>query len=241
MEQFAKQCTANLRIWETRSSELIATALVTPLKEPHPPVSPSRLPENFFNAFPMTIPTHLVTPEEQAEAFGTWHHAEASSSSGASSEHSYPRSETQSINLQTISQLPSASASPLLPPPESPESCLLSPREPSVPSYQRPSSAGSSSSIASDATTSIRAAYHAGVRKKRSMNRNSWNMSTRVSSPPPPSPQVPKVGFMNFVIKDSSMHHSTLSESTDLNSPIAIAHSAPSPTSSTTSIGGGGL
>lgn len=198
MEPFARQCTSNLRMWETRSAELLVTA--APIPPPTAPVSPSRLPEDFFTAFPMTIPTHLVTRKEQAEAFGTYHPFEGSGSSSDSSsyDYSYPRSETQ--NLQTTSST-HPSSSPLISPLES---VGPSPREQYIPHHQRPSSAGSSSSFASEATTTtIRAAYHAGVRKKTSINRSSWNANPWVSAPPPPSPQVSKLGFVNFVAKDS--------------------------------------
>ena len=197
MEPFAMQCTSNLKTWEARSSELATTTPAAPPEAPNHSISPSRLPNNFFTAFPMTIPTHLVTPEEQAEAFGAWHPIEGSSSSSdVSSEHS-PRLDTQFTNSQTTAQLPSIYAtytpiSPLLSPVESVGSSLLSPRDQSFSSYyQRPSSAESGSSVASDATTAIRAAYHASIRKKRSMNRNSWNASLTGSASSPP-PQVPK-------------------------------------------------
>jgi hypothetical protein len=238
MEPFATQCTSNLKTWEARSSELAATTPAAPPEAPNHPVSPSRLPNNFFTAFPMTIPTHLVTPEEQAEAFGAWHPIEGSSSSSdVSSEHS-PRLDTQFTN----SQLPSIYStytpmSPTLSPVESVGSSLLSPRDQSFPShYQRPSSAGSSSSVASDATTAIRAAYQSSIRKKRSMNRNSWNASLAGSASSPP-PQVPKVSLANLVTKGPNVHDTTSPVSPTLST---IAHPAATPSTSPTTSDAGG-
>lgn len=245
MEPFAQQCTSNLRTWETRSADLTSADPAAPREAPNRPLSPSRLPDNFFTAFPMTIPAHLVTPEEQAEALGTWHSADGSSSSSdASSEHSFPLSETQSVNPQSP-QLPSMHSaytptSPFHSPFESVGSFLLSPRDQSVHSNhrQRPSSAGSSSSIASDATTAIRAAYHVSVRKKRSMNRSSWNASPCNSTPPSVPPPVPKVGLVKLVIRDPDVHESIPAVSTSSNSPTTIAHHAMPSTSSTISTTG---
>ncbi|KIM91611.1 hypothetical protein PILCRDRAFT_810896 [Piloderma croceum F 1598] len=242
MEPFAEQCTSNLRTWETRAAELIAAAPAAARETPSRSVSPSRLPENFFTAFPMTIPTHFLTPEEQAEAFGTWHPTECSSaSSDASSEHSYPLSETQSVNFPSTSQFPSIHSayiptSPLYSPSESVGSSLLSPREQSgLSHHQRPSSAGSSSGVASEATTAIRAAYHASVRKKRSMNRNSWNACNQTPpSSPPPVP--PKFGLVKLV-RDSDMHESAPACSTGTNGLSTLAHTTPSISSTVSTAG----
>lgn len=241
MEPFAEQCTSNLRTWETRAAELIAAAPAVARESPSRSVSPSRLPENFFTAFPMTIPTHFLTPEEQAEAFGTWHPTECSSaSSDASSEHSYPFSETQSVNSQSTSQFPSIHSaytptSPLYSPSESVGSSLLSPREQPTPSHhKRPSSAGSSSGVANEATTAIRAAYHASVRKKKSMNRNSWNANPAPPSSPPPVPS--KVGLVKLV-RDSDVHESAPAGSTGTNGFSTLAHTTPSISSTVSTAG----
>lgn len=196
MDQFAQQCTSNLKTWETRSTELRAAAPADAPDSPTHPMSPSRLPEDFFGAFPLTLPTHLFTPEEQAEAPASWFPIEASSSSSeASSEYSHPYSEALPVQSPIIQhRAPSISttftaASPLQSPSESIGSFLLSPRSDISISYQhhRPSSAGSTSSFGtSDARTSMQAAYQASVRKKRSLNRNSWNVSRMGSGPPPP-------------------------------------------------------
>lgn len=190
MERFAQQCTHNLKTWEARSSELLMVSPDT-LPEAPDPMSQSRLPEDFSNAFPMTLPNHLVTSDEQADTFLAWQPTEVfSSSPDTSSEYSYPHFEIHSIGSHATSQLPSPFISPsLIPSPcGSFGSCLLSPRSEHSTSYPycRPSSVGSSTSIASNATIAIRAAYHASVRKKGGLNRNSWNMSPLGSTPPPP-------------------------------------------------------
>lgn len=219
MTKFAEQCTQNLKTWDTRSKELRATTSGT-MVPPEPPQSevpfPSSqsIPEVFLNAFPLTLPVHWVGPP-----------AEDTMSTLPDSESLNPLPTHAPTPTPPYTHLPSIStlfslSSPLISPAESVGSCLLSPRldTPSTlhshPSHPyRPSSAGSTNS-SSDATNAMRAAYHASVRKKRSIqNRNSWNASPIGSgsfySPPPPLPTTPVQGFSptatldDLLVKDS--------------------------------------
>lgn len=236
LERFAQQCTRNLQTWEARSSELLAASPTISLETSDRPTSPSRLPEDFSSAFPMTLPAHLTMPGEQIDAFLAWHPVDiSSSSSDDSSEHSHPHSEIHTINSHT-SPLPSPlrSPSPILSPCESVGSCLLSPRSENSISfaYCRPSNVRSST--ITGASNAIRAAYHASVRKKKSLNRNSWNMSPLELALPPPSPSLPQSHF----VSGSDQHGKDSNTSTAPMSIISTFTIMPTihSTSSTTSI-----
>lgn len=110
---------------------------------------------------------------------------------------------------RALSPIPSASpicitgSSALPSPADSVESSLLTPRSEQFLAYshQRPSSAasGNSSNGTNDANAAIRAAYHAGPRKKKSLNRNSWHplgFTAPVPAAPPIPPQLQDLGVI---------------------------------------------
>lgn len=154
--------------------------------------------EDFFTAFPMALPTRLVAPDVLAEPSSVWHRPEMSSSSSLSSETSYAQSDanprTLSYNLPI--SVSCAPGSPGLPSPcDSVGSSILSPRSDQffASTPQRPPSASGNTTGTSDASNAIRAAYHASVRKKKSLNRNSWNPMSYTDTGPSPSPMSPRL------------------------------------------------
>ncbi|KAF7971489.1 hypothetical protein HWV62_20946 [Athelia sp. TMB] len=201
LERFANQCTYNLQTWGTRAAEITAASDGGLPDVPNALLIQPGLPEDFFTAFPMALPFHLVAPDLPAEPSRWGHRPDPSSSSSICSEISHSQSDTLSPNLSTTALY--APGSPALPSPsDSIGSSLFSLRSEQFLSGtpQRPPSASSCNTNGnSDVSTSIRAAYQAqaSMRKKRSINnRNSWNpMSYRDPiSNPPNSPRLQDTG-----------------------------------------------
>ena len=189
MKKFAEQCTQNLETWDTRSKELRATTSAPPETPQPETICPSSLPKVFLSAFPLALPVHCVgTPTEDTRT----------TLSDSESTPTPPHTTPPSISAFSSSTLTS--------PTESVGSYVFSPRSdtPSTPSthpYQL--SSASSATSSSDATNAMRAAYHASVRKKRSIqNRNSWNASPIAFYSPPP-PLAPRPVHPTVVLNDS--------------------------------------
>ncbi|KAH9917671.1 HD-domain/PDEase-like protein [Epithele typhae] len=193
MEQFAGLTRDNLVLWQQVIDEFESAAEVSPKSPDTPMAWPSQTPDDFRTVFQPALPESFRM-EEPCTPFD--HHSFRDPSlrpntSPSSSEHS---------NYESCeSSLPSPTFSPVLNP-ESPALGshpphleLVSPsppptqsRAPSVLSMVASMSESASSSLSSDATASIRAAYKAGVRKKKSFHRTSWNPPpTSMSSTPP--------------------------------------------------------
>lgn len=155
MQQFADQCTSNLAVWEARRVELTSTKEVSP--PPPKTAAPARSPADFLTSFPLTLPTCVLICHDQQSA-GEWHTYSPSSPSSSSSSDAIPD------NLLTDQLSPPASPSPSI----GSASFVLAPRSSS-------SSLRTNCTTTSEAAVAMRAAYEAGVRKKRSFyNRLSW-------------------------------------------------------------------
>ena len=170
MRAYAQQCASNLELWEARFAELSAKSEVDHVA---PAVALIRRPEDFATAFPLTLPSRCLTPHDD-QAPVTWHRV-YTSSDGSSSCSDGSSESGNTMERPCIAapysplSVPASPAESLPPYPFSPR-CDFPPRRP-------PSSAGSTSSSSNVATTAIRAAYDARVRKKKSFYRTSWNSS----------------------------------------------------------------
>ncbi|KAH9946868.1 HD-domain/PDEase-like protein [Amylocystis lapponica] len=189
MEVFAQQCRDNLAMWVDRSIELSASA-EPPATTPDVPSPCPTIIEGFLSAFPPTLPDSFRASEDQQSVNSvTSGYYSPTFSSGSSSSH-YESCES-SPPSPTVPSIPEALA-PLSPPLD-----IVMPvhsRSPSIAS----TTAWSVQTNASDATAAIRAAYKAGMRKKKSFHRSSWNPSppsvlpsslfSRTTTPSPLSP-----------------------------------------------------
>lgn len=171
MECFARQCATNLAMWEVHQ-ELQSSPSAEQFPYSSVVVPSPRPPEDYLSSFPLTLPSFVLTPEE-SHVSEDWHsmYPHSDSSSDVSSD--------LHVDHPVTFQSPSLPASPV----------------PSVGSYFSLAPRSSSSSLASsanDATQTMRAAYSASVRKKKSFHhRRSWNASANsgpspvISMPPP--------------------------------------------------------
>ncbi|KAF9467800.1 hypothetical protein BDZ94DRAFT_1155311 [Collybia nuda] len=164
MKTYADTCAANLNSWSTRCTELQAQKIEIP-----PPITHPRHPDDYMSAFPLTLPPSHRTPQTDDHTL-IWPAAIYSQSPGSSSgsSESNPCSPTESVSSFIFS----------------PVSDTSNPRP--------PSSAGSSGSGAShlngsllvpDGHAAIRAAGQLGIRKQKSMNRNSWSPYSTAGQP----------------------------------------------------------
>lgn len=157
MQLFADQCTSNLVVWETRRDELTSTKEVTSPPSPKT-AAPARLPADFLTSFPLTLPTFVLSYQDDQQPAGEWHSYSPSSPISSSSSDAIP----DNVPVDQLS--PPASPSPSV----GSTSFVLAPRSSS-------SSLRTSSTTTSEAAVAMRAAYEAGIRKKRSFyNRLSW-------------------------------------------------------------------
>ncbi|KAI0066906.1 HD-domain/PDEase-like protein [Artomyces pyxidatus] len=183
--EYAAQCNENLELWRLRARALSSStsppadapldSILLGRENPH---VPSQLPEDFLNAFPMTLPTSLLLSAEQCDRpswppFCQAHSTAPSSCDSASSCASSP------VLPSTIPPLSTASSSPSLSPSE-----ISSDAPPS----RAISIAGSIVNLgtgnnANSGTAAIRAAYKASIRKKTSFHRNSWSPGSRAAPP----------------------------------------------------------
>ncbi|KAF8556827.1 HD-domain/PDEase-like protein [Imleria badia] len=155
MQQFAGQCTSNLAMWEARDVELTSTKEV-PLPSPKS-AAPARSPADFLTSFPLALPTFVLSYQDDQQPAGEWHSYSPSSPISSSSSDAIPD------NVLADQLSPPASPSPSV----GSTSFVLAPRS--------SSSSLRASSTTSGAAAAMRAAYEAGVRKKRSFyNRLSW-------------------------------------------------------------------
>ncbi|KAG9309586.1 hypothetical protein JVU11DRAFT_10567 [Chiua virens] len=157
MQKFADQCTSNLAMWEARRLKLTSTKEVTP---PSPKTAtPVRSPEDFLTSFPLTLPTFVLSYQEEQHPAGEWHTYSPSSPSSSSSSDPIPDPPFADQLSPPASPAPSAGSA----------SFILGPRSSSS-SFRT-----MSTSSRSEAAAAMRAAYSAGVRKKRSFcSRYSW-------------------------------------------------------------------
>jgi hypothetical protein len=196
LRRYSRQCAINLKLWEHRSQ--VATDPELSPKSIPPPTSAPKTPDDFLDAFPLTLPISLfVAPEEGPP---TWTPSflpppTPSSSSDASSEL------TQSPDPRHIDPAYLASFPPSQPisPCDSTSSLLLaSPKSEFGPHHRRcPSGSGSTCST-NDATAALRVAWQASVRKKKSFHRSSWSASAGPDQMAPSPPPSSKLG-MSFV------------------------------------------
>jgi len=185
MQQFADQCTANLVSWQTEEAALIGSsdrAAIRPSRFPFPSPRP---PQDFLGSFPLTLPTFaLDQPDEPQPALlppssPSYLSSSSSSVDGHSDEHradlSPPDSPAPSVGSGLFVLTSNRSSSSLRT-----MSCLDK----------------------NDATVAMRAAYQAGVRKKRSFyNRYSWtsDLNPNASSPNLAIPKAPAALASNAV------------------------------------------
>lgn len=162
MQQFAKWCQENLDIWQRRKEEITKMNSVhtkTIVGDTTPLLSHTT--ENFISAFPLTLPSILLSEEHHSDADIL--SADSRSSSSASDKPpsmrnvssppaSYPVSPSESITLSTLT--------------------IVSRPDTSM-SHSAQSNKSAISTI-SDSSTAIRAAYKASVRKKKSFHRTSY-------------------------------------------------------------------
>ena len=157
MQPFAEQCVSNLRRWSKRLKQLESSKQVS---DEHFASTP-RHPDEFITAFPLTLPSsHRIVQAEEPRLIWPLASSRQSGESSSGSD-SHPCSPSPSVSSFTS------------------ESFSLHP----------PSSTGSWTSCqplqpssVSDGHAAIRAAGKLGIRKQRSMNRNSWSPSALVVS-----------------------------------------------------------
>lgn len=167
MTIFAKQCNSNLSQWLTRRERLENTTEADYIS---PAATSPRNPEDFMSAFPLTLPPSHRSPTEDPILVWPTLPSHYSDSSCGSSE-SNPCSPSDSVSSFLFSPT-SDSSHPSAPP--------LSASSVSSNSHINGHTAGLLNGHAA-----IRAAGKIGVRKQRSMNRNSWSpFSTSVQPRP---------------------------------------------------------
>jgi hypothetical protein len=169
-------------MWEARQ-ETMSSPSAEQVPCPHVVVPSPRPPEDYLCSFPLTLPPFVLTPDEP-RASDEWHsvYPPSDSSSDVSSD--------VHVEHPVVLQSTSPPASPV----------------PSVGSSYSLAPCSSSSSLASntnDAAQTMRAAYSASVRKKRSFyHRRSWNASASsgsspvISIPPPLLATIPKAALL---------------------------------------------
>lgn len=136
-------------MWEARCLELTSTKEVPP---PLPKTAaPARSPADFLTSFPLTLPTFALSYQDDQHPAGEWHTYSPSSPSSSSSSEAMPDNLLGDPSSPLISPSPSMGSA----------SFVLAPRSPS-------SSLFTNSTTTSEAAAAMRAAYEAGVRKKRS-------------------------------------------------------------------------
>lgn len=157
MQQFADQCTSNLAMWEARCLELTSMKDVSP---PSPKtVAPARSPADFLTSFPLALPTFVLSYQDDQHPAGDWHAYPPSSPSSSSSSEPIPDNLLGDPSSPPISPSPSIGSA----------SFVLASR------FSSPSLCTNSTTTTKEAAVAMRAAYEAGVRKKRSFyNRYSW-------------------------------------------------------------------
>ncbi|KAH7925466.1 HD-domain/PDEase-like protein [Leucogyrophana mollusca] len=175
MTPFAEQCRENLNMWITRSTELTPCGPLHDSCSTDHPILSLRPPEGFLTAFPLALPTFILSSLDEQSASVDWKStyaaSEHSSSSSDVSSESHPL-DTRIIASDSISSL--AFPSPPVSPSASVQSFVLAPRSQRSASSLR----YTSTSSANEAAVAMRAAYQASVRKKKSFHhRYSWNAS----------------------------------------------------------------
>jgi len=154
MQPFAEQCVSNLRRWNKRLKQLESSKQDS---AGHCASTP-RHPDEFITAFPLTLPSsHRIVHAEEPRLI--WPLASSGQSGESSSgSDSHPCSPSPSVSSFTSDSFP-------LHPPSSAGSWTSCATQPPQPSH------------VSDGHAAIRAAGKLGIRKQKSMNRNSWSPS----------------------------------------------------------------
>ncbi|KAG5335547.1 hypothetical protein C0989_001037 [Termitomyces sp. Mn162] len=220
------QCATNLRTWKKRIESLKTNQNERDNQSSTTP----RHPDDFMTAFPLTLPpAHRTLHLEDQESTPPWSspcvpYSRSSESSSTTSEsglcspsgsvtsffspafdsssnHSHSRphshsisisnSNSNSLNSHPHSNPQSHSNHHPRPPSSIGGSSILSPLPP-------PASPWSS---ASEGHAAIRAAGKLGIRKQRSLNRNSWSPSACSGCPPPPPPPPPPPTATSTVVR----------------------------------------
>lgn len=166
LKRYSRQCATNLKIWQERIKLGAETQMQS---DGAAPPNASQTPSDFLNAFPLTLPPSLIVGGEE----WTFLVAPSCSSSDASSVL------TRSPDVRTV-EPGSQPTSPC----ELAPSLLLPPSPQSDVGSMHNARPGSS--CGNDTTTALRTAYQASARKKRSLNRNSWNVSPIAAGPESP-------------------------------------------------------
>lgn len=163
MKMFADQCASNLSQWSARC-EGLKNATQTDYSSPLP-TSP-RHPDDFMSAFPLTLPpSHRSSNEDPGLVWPTIP-SQSSDSSCASSE-SNPCSPSDSDSSFLFSSTSdSSNSNPSAPPLSASSSCT-----------------NNHVNGPPNGHAAIRAAGKLGIRKQRSMNRNSWSPFSTSSTP----------------------------------------------------------
>lgn len=204
MHVYAQQCASNLTLWEARCIELedaaekFKDAVIKP-ELPSTPTSP-RQPDDFLTAFPLTLPLSHRTPQHE-DITPTWSHSSPrSSGSSCGSSESGPCSPCESVGSFLISPNSDTSASNLHPP---------------------------SSSNTNNGNADIRAAGKAGMRKLKSLNRNSWSAS---STSPHSNASYPRstVALLVSTATSSVLTPTKTATDTIMVSPIKLERGSPS-------------
>ena len=164
---FADQCTANLSQWQARCKELENS---TQVDCGSPRTTSLRHPNDFMSAFPLTLPpSHRSLSEDPILVYPT---VSLYSQSSDSSSESNPCSPSDSVSSFLFSPTSDSSSSNFSAPPLSASSISSKGH---VNEHIGPP----------NGHAAIRAAGKLGVRKQRSINRNSWSpFSTSTQSRP---------------------------------------------------------
>lgn len=210
MKPFADQCNANLRVWTKRQR-----ALENEQNERHNHASTTpRHPDDFMTAFPLTLPPAHRSPHPEDTQATSWPTTDLSDSSSESNySNSGLCSPSPSCSVTSFAFSPTSESSTTTSNYHSAHShsnnhTFFSSTQPALQPNSNthpPSSAGSvvgSLHQPSGPThiAAIRAAGKLGIRKQKSMNRNSWSPTVfSMSGQPPPKPPVPVPRMLEVV------------------------------------------
>ena len=162
---FADQCASNLSQWSARCEEL---KNATQTDHNSPLATSPRRPNDFMSAFPLTLPASHRSPSEDPVLVWPTISSQSSDSCSGSSE-SNPCSPSDSVSSFPFSPASDSSNS-----------------NPSAPPLSASSTASNSHVHINgplNGHEAIRAAGKLGIRKQRSMNRNSWSPFSTSTQP----------------------------------------------------------
>jgi len=186
MKFFADSCTCNLRVWSKRRKGLE----ITQNERANVSSTTPRHPDDFMTAFPLTLPTTHRAPQPEEPSL-VWPSAASSRSSESSSSDSNLCSPSGSVSSFAFSPVSESSAS---------NHSNFNGRLPSNgDSVSVLGTLTAAQPAHTDGRAAIRAAGKLGIRKQKSINRNSWSPSAYSLSSGQTAVPVPKSAFALLV------------------------------------------